>query len=198
VVSDAPRIRKIDEFVSCAICNWLVEKARGRLARARIYSPSGGGPALDNSRTNSETDFNIIQADLVLILVRARIAAATGLPPAAMELTKILHYSVGEQFGLHFDYIDPAVSDFADELAIRGQRLATFLIYLNDDYAGGQTAFPRVGLRHRGAKGSALYFANVDASGKPDPSTLHAGLAPSRGEKWILSQWIRDRSAPDR
>jgi hypothetical protein len=27
----------------------------------------------------------------------------------------------------------------------------------------------------------------------PDVKTLHAGLAPTRGEKWLLSQWMRRR-----
>lgn len=198
VVSEAPRIRRMDGFVSVAVCRWMIEKARGQLARARIYSTDGSGAAVATSRTNSETDFNIVQSDLVLVLMRARIAAATGLPPAVMELTKVLHYSVGQQFDLHYDYIDPAVPGFAGELAARGQRLATFLVYLNEDYEGGETHFPRVGLSHRGRTGSALFFANVDPGGRPDPSTLHAGLAPTRGEKWLLSQWIRDRTPAGR
>ena len=194
VISETPRIRKIDGFASKAVCRWLIERARERLEPARIYSSLGGGPSITLSRTNTETDFNIVQSDLVLLLVRARIAAATGLPPSVMELTKVLHYSVGERFDLHFDFIDPAVPDFANELAARGQRLATFLVYLNDDYEGGETEFPRVALRHRGLMGSALYFANVDSRGEPDPLTLHAGLAPTGGEKWLLSQWIRSRT----
>lgn len=198
VILETPRIRKIDGFVSKAVCRWLIESARERLERARIYSPVGGGPAINPSRTNTETDFNIVQSDLVLLLVRARIAAATGLPPSVMELTKVLHYSVGERFDLHFDFIDPAVPDFANELAARGQRLATFLVYLNDDYEGGETEFPLVALRHRGLVGSALYFANVDSSGEPDRLTIHAGLAPTSGEKWLLSQWIRSRTPAGR
>ena len=198
VISESPRIRRMDGFLSSDVCRWLIEKARGQLMRARIYSTDGNGAAVANTRTNSETDFNVIQSDLVLVLVRARVAAATGLPPAVMELTKVLHYSVGEQFDLHYDYIDPAVPGFAAELAARGQRLATFLVYLNDDYEGGQTHFPRVGLSHRGPAGSALFFANVDTGGRPDPSTLHAGLAPTSGEKWLLSQWIRDRTPAGR
>jgi prolyl 4-hydroxylase len=194
VIADSPRIRKIDRFLSRTVCRWLIERARGRMTRARIYSPKGGGPTIASSRTNTEADFNIVQADVVLTLVRARIAAATGLPPAVMELTKVLHYSIGERFSSHFDFIDPTVPDFADELAVRGQRLATFLTYLNDDYEGGETEFSRVGLRHRGTTGSALYFANVDVRGEPDTLTLHAGLAPTSGEKWLLSQWLRDRA----
>ena len=37
-------------------------------------------------------------------------------------------------------------------------------------------------------------FANVDLNGAPDRLTLHTGCSPTRGEKWLLSQWIRDRT----
>jgi hypothetical protein len=52
--------------------------------------------------------------------------------------------------------------------------------------------------RYRGAKGDAILFRNVDSTGAPDRATLHEGLAPTRGEKWLLSQWIRmpPRSRP--
>jgi hypothetical protein len=48
--------------------------------------------------------------------------------------------------------------------------------------------------RYRGRKGDAIFFWNVDPSGAPDKRTYHAGLAPTRGEKWLLSQWIRERA----
>jgi prolyl 4-hydroxylase len=84
----------------------------------------------------------------------------------------------------------------AAELASRGQRIATFLVYLNDDYTGGETRFGRIGLSHRGARGDALLFANTDERGRPDEDTMHAGLSPATGEKWVFSQWIRSLPAP--
>jgi len=53
--------------------------------------------------------------------------------------------------------------------------------------------FPRVGVRYKGARGDALLFFNVDATGRPDPDTIHAGRPTTQGEKWVLSQWIRSR-----
>ena len=71
--------------------------------------------------------------------------------------------------------------------------MGTFLVFLNEDFEGGETEFPKAGIAFRGRTGDGLFFANVTRDGRPDPLTLHAGRPPTRGEKWILSQWIRER-----
>ncbi|MDQ2780449.1 MAG: 2OG-Fe(II) oxygenase [Pseudomonadota bacterium] len=109
-------------------------------------------------------------------LLRARMASASDLPRQVMELTKVLRYAVGEHFKPHFDFIDPTQPGPRHEIEARGQRLATLLIYLNDDHAGGESEFPLLGLRHRGRRGDALLFANVDQGSLPEQRSLHAGL----------------------
>ena len=37
----------------------------------------------------------------------------------------------------------------------------------------------------------ALVFWNLTPAGEPDYRTAHIGTAPTRGEKWLFSQWIR-------
>ena len=48
-------------------------------------------------------------------------------------------------------------------------------------------------MKIKGRKGDALYWVNVDATGQPHPKTVHAGLAPTKGEKWLLTQLIRNK-----
>ena len=36
-------------------------------------------------------------------------------------------------------------------------------------------------------------IVNITPDFAPDPRTLHAGLPPRTGEKWMFSQWIRGR-----
>jgi prolyl 4-hydroxylase len=191
---EAPRISVAQGFASAAECDWLIARGRGRLVPAEVYDPQGrGGLRAQDIRNNSAAGFDIAQSDVVLALLRARIARATGLSTDVMEPAMLLHYATGEQFAPHFDFIDPDVPDLAGELARRGQRVATFLLYLDDGHEGGETEFIDLGWRHRGAKGDALIFWNVAPDGRPDRRTRHAGLAPTRGEKWLLSQWIRAR-----
>jgi hypothetical protein len=196
VLSAAPRIRAFKDFLPAAVCDWLIARARERLGPAQIYDPSTGGPMHDNARRNSAAEFTLADTDMVQLAVRERVGAATGLSVDGMQGPQILHYAVGERFAPHYDYLDPALEGPARDMAYRGQRVATCLVYLNEDLEGGETDFPALSLRHRGRRGDALVFFNVDEGGRPDPRTLHAGLPPTAGQKWALSQWCHDRPVP--
>lgn len=188
----APRIELRDSFITPRICGWLIERARSRLERSRVFAPSGTGE-IDKARTNSAFEFDLLSLDLVLLFARARIAAAAGFAPHALEHTNVLHYDPGQQFNRHYDFLDPTLPGHSQEIAAKGQRVGTFLIYLNEDYAGAETEFALLNQRFRCPTGGALFFLNVDPSAAPDRRTLHAGLTPTSGEKWLLSQWIRGR-----
>jgi prolyl 4-hydroxylase len=192
VMFEKPRIVVVERFATADECQWLIGRAGSGLMRAKVYRGSST-PQVAQTRTNREMSFTIFNADVVLSLIRDRIAAASGAPVTHFEIAKLLHYSPGEQFALHADFIEAKTPELAHDLAARGQRLATFLIYLNDGYEGGATQFPRLDWQYRGGRGDALLFSNVDADGAPDYETVHAGMPPTAGEKWVLSQWVRAR-----
>jgi hypothetical protein len=193
-LSDAPRIRVIEGFATPAECDWVMVRARGRLGPAMVVDPLSGADIPHPDRTNKEIELDIAAMDVVIQMLRARVGTATNLPVPVFEPAHVMNYSPGEEFRPHYDFLTEDAEGWAAQLRQYGQRIATFLLYLNDDFEGGETDFPSVGISHRGAKGDALFFANVDPSGAPDRLTLHAGRPPTRGEKWILSQWIRDRT----
>jgi hypothetical protein len=192
VVFEKPRIVVVERFATADECRWLIGRAGSGLMRAKVYRGSAT-PQVAETRTNREMSFTIFNADVVLSLIRDRIAAASGAPVTHFEIAKLLHYSPGEQFALHADFIEAKTPELAHDLAARGQRVATFLLYLNDGYEGGATQFPRLDWQYRGGCGDALLFSNVDAGGAPDYDTVHAGMPPAAGEKWVLSQWVRAR-----
>lgn len=191
---DAPLIRSFPGFASPEVCDWLIRRAGERLKRAEVYS---GDPnkttRVGESRTNSLAAFWLTEIDLVQLALQARMAAATGLPQRHMESPTILHYAVGQEFRDHYDFVDPKTPNYQQIIAQFGERTKTFLVYLNDDYDGGETAFPRLGLAHKGARGEGMFFSNALPAGGPDERALHAGRPPTSGQKWVVSVFIRSR-----
>jgi predicted 2-oxoglutarate/Fe(II)-dependent dioxygenase YbiX len=194
---DAPRIFTVEKFLPEAVCSWLVEQSKPRLTAATVKNPTRGRSTVEGSRTNTSAAFSTIEPDLVLQLTCQRIAAAIGAPLRHQEPTNVLRYAVGQEYRPHFDFIvaeDEAA--FSGELNLVGQRLCTVLVYLNEDYEGGETAFPRLNWRYKGKTGDALVFWNLSAEGQPERASLHAGLPVTRGEKWLLSKWVREKPYP--
>ena len=146
-----PRVSVAEKFLTPGVCDWLIERAKPKIGRAHVFDATHGGGKIDQTRNNSATDFNIAETDLVLALIRARIATATGLAPEGMEHPQVLHYSVGQQFAPHFDFLDPAMPAYAQNIAAAGQRVATFLIYLNDEFDAAETSFLALDWRYRGS-----------------------------------------------
>jgi hypothetical protein len=192
-LNPSPLVRVFPEFVTDSVCDWLIEQARPNLKRALIYDPVGGKDIADHMRTNSAAGFDLMHADLVQIAVQTRMSAATGVSIHNFEGPTILHYAPGEQITNHYDFVNPRIPNYQAEIEKRGQRIITFLVYLNDDYEGGETDFPELGLRYHGAKGNGIFFTNALPNGEPDLRMVHAGLPPKDNEKWLVSQFIRNR-----
>jgi prolyl 4-hydroxylase len=196
ILSREPNVKAFEGVAAPAVCAWIIGRARDRLAPATVYDRSGRD-VVGASRSNSAFELGLADLDLVVLALRERLAAAAGLPVTNLNAPQVLHYAVGQRFEPHVDFFDPDIPEQARNIVAVGQRAATVLVYLNDEgLEGGETDFPLAHLRHRGRRGDALAFHNLDAAGRPDRRTLHTGLAPTRGEKWLLSQWIREGALP--
>lgn len=193
VLNDRPRVARFPGFIGPAVCAWMIENLRARLKPARIYSAEHHAHVADEMRTNSIGPLHLACIDLVNVFVQYRISAVTELPVSNFDGPTALHYRVGEEIKDHYDYINPDIPNYEHEIKTRGERLITFLIYLNDDYDGGETAFPKFDISHKGALGEGLMFVNVLPDGKPNPDAVHAGRPPTRGEKWLISQFVRQQ-----
>lgn len=185
-----PRIAIVENFLPPEFCDWLIARAKPKIAPAQMIDDDGVH-YVGVGRSNSWSMFNMDEMDLAFVILRARMAAVTGLSVSGFEKAQILHYLPGQKFAAHHDFLNPKLPAQREMIDGFGQRAVTFLVYLNDDFDGAETGFLKLNWRYRGNKGDAILFRNVDAEGAPDPTTLHAGLAPTRGEKWLLSQWIR-------
>ncbi|EYF07786.1 2OG-Fe(II) oxygenase [Chondromyces apiculatus] len=115
---------------------------------------------------------------------RAMLAEVEGRSHVAMEVTgvhvpvRIYRYEVGQHFGLH-----------QDQAYFRGdgaKSLLTLMVYLNEDFEGGETDFPEQERTIVPSTGTALLFQHM---------VLHAGNRVRRGTKLVLRSDVLYRPA---
>jgi len=190
--STQPHIAALPGLLTADECIYLALKALPMLRPARIVGRDGRS-AVDPIRSNQTAKFGLLEADVVVQSLDLRVAAALGHPAENGEGLALLRYQAGQQYLPHCDWIDPEREATRADLQRWGQRVATCVVYLNDGFEGGATAFPELGLELRGAVGDAFIWHNVRPDGAVDPLTLHAGRPPTQGMKYLLSKWMRNR-----
>lgn len=190
-LSAISRIAASRGFAPPGFADWIIERAKDRLQAAMANDPTG-----NSVRTATTCAFGPDDRDVVLAILQERGARLLGVPVSCHEVPNAIHYSPGEQYGRHVDFIEPSIPEFQAELQQLGQRVGTIVTYLNDDFDGAETHFPDAHVTFRGAPGDAIFFANVLTDGTPDYRTSHCARPPTRGEKWVLSQWIRAKPNP--
>lgn len=176
-----PLIVAFTEFMTPCECTALRQLATPQLAPALVVHPETGALMADPVRNSRTAAFPLLVEGPFLHAINRRIAAASHSSAEQGEPTQILAYQRGQEYKLHSDAINGEAN----------QRIQTFLVALNDDFDGGETYFPEVGLRLRYRQGDAICFSNVNADMAPSRSAVHAGLPVIKGEKFLLSKWIR-------
>jgi len=177
-------------FMPPGFADWFIARAQNQLAPA-LTNIGGERGVADPMRTNLVFEINAARYDAITALMAHRYAAAVRVPVNRHEPPNVLSYQPGQKFDYHTDFVDPSI--FPAEIAQYGQRVTTAVTYLNEDFEDGETHFPHLNIKLRARPGDAIIFSNVLAHGQPDQRTVHAGLPPSAGRKWALSQWARSK-----
>jgi len=105
-----------------------------------------------------------------------------------LEKMQITRYTEDQMYVPHWDYFN--VPGF--ENTTENDRRGTLIIYLNDDFGGGTTHFPKLGIHIHPRAGSAVFF-RYDYSPAENQETLHSGEPVSKGTKYIITIWIRNK-----
>lgn len=181
IVSEDPYIAVYPKLFNEAECRYLMMIASPWMEKAEVLGLDGK-PRFDPVRDANYAPIVFLAEDLVVQVVNRTIAAATGTHKGWGEPLNILRYDPGQQYKPHHD------GTGADNVSVRN---LTALIWLNDGYEGGETDFPQIGVRVRGAVGDMMVFRNVRDDGSMDERMIHAGLPVTSGVKWMASRWIR-------
>lgn len=184
----APLVVRYRRLLTDPECNYLVETAKPMFRPSVIVD--GSGRQIPNPVRTSETAaFPWPLENPAVHAINRRLAAISGTEPDHGEPLQVLRYSPGQEYKPHFDAVP----------GLDNQRHLTALVYLNDEYEGGETLFIKVGLSVRGERGDAILFRNSGSDGVQNEDAMHAGLPVAKGTKLIASRWIRQRplEAPD-
>lgn len=180
-LADQAVIHSLPGLLSAAECDLLADLSEPRARPALIFHEGQGRFVADPIRDSDAAAFPILAEWPAIHAINRRLARASGTDIAQGETLQVLRYRPGQQYRAHLDAVP----------GLANQRVLTLLVYLNDDYEGGETHFTRLALSHRGRKGDGLLFANCMADTRPDPLSEHAGLPVRSGIKRIASRWIR-------
>jgi prolyl 4-hydroxylase len=177
-------------------CQKLIEMGKPQVSRSTGFNVGDGSESYSEHRTSEHTFLPKGANDLVTT-VEKMVAYQTGFPIENQEGIQIAHYVPGTYFKSHHDYFDPRYKGASVTLERGGQRVVTFMIYLNTipEGYGGETYFDKAGMSVRPDMGKACLWYNLYPNGQIDISTMHEGRTPKEPyEKWIATIWVRERT----
>lgn len=181
-------LKELKHFVSPEICEQIIEEHKELL----VPSKTGINQKF-SGRDTGRTSFSAraIESDQLQAIKQA-IVDLTSLPQENQERPSIIKYSKGGFYNNHYDYFDETDVDFYPSIATNGgQRIYTCLLYLNDNFTGGFTSFPKLNQKIVPETGKLVWWNNTTDLGQPLPESLHSGTAVKFGTKWIMTVWIR-------
>jgi len=176
-------LSRVSAFLTPLECQHLMHSAADLLTPALVIDPRTGRKILNPVRTSDTASIGPLREDLAIRAINLRIAALSGSSVFAGEALTILRYQFNQQFRLHSDILSSS----------NNQRVKTVIIYLNDDFGGGQTVFPNIGIGILPKAGDAIIFSNTYPDGRTNTDSNHAGLPVLKGSKWIATRWIREK-----
>jgi len=187
-----PPIFFIDDFLTHAECDQLIEVAKPLLQRSKTHAIAG------SEATKGRTSLTCHLAKKVgpCPLLLQKIHQLTGKPDGHMELPQVARYTDSQRYVEHYDGVDPHTDAGKAFCQNGGQRIATVLMYLNHVSEGGSTYFRRINVEVKPKKGGAVVFFPGFMNGELDTDALHAGM-PAVDIKWVSQVWIRQSFRED-
>lgn len=153
------------------------------------YGSSTGTEVNDTYRT-SKTAWVQDREHPVAAFLAQYSAQISNLPIENQEMLQVAHYEPNGKFNEHFDACVYDDKEFCDKMNnYSGQRRCTLLVYLNDDFEGGETEFMNIGLKVKPEKGKAILFWNTDENEKIIEKSKHSANPVRNGHKWICTKW---------
>jgi hypothetical protein len=161
------------DLLDSKLCNKIINDAeKSGFDKSEVLQ---GGVKVHDHYSRSSSTYWFTDSFGITDKIREKVWAIGNLKLEGWQLIK---YNVGEEFKPHFDALNK-----------ENDRLFTAIIYLNDNFEGGETEFPTTGDIVHPKQGKLVIWKNLIA-GKSNPKSLHSGNPVKKGTKYILVTWF--------
>lgn len=178
---------EIEDFLTVDQCNTFIE-----MIDKNNY-PSGVTTQDENRVTRSDyrtsNTCNLKEDDELVSTIKQKISEIVDLPIKNGEPLQGQVYREEQYFKKHTDFFE--AGSYYNHCLHSGQRVKTFMIYLNEDMEGGTTYFPKLDKHFKPKVGKALLWDNM-VDGKLNYDALHEGTSIDSGSKYIITSWWRE------
>ncbi len=186
--SGPPFLYRLQSFLSIPECAHLIQLCNiAGFKPSMVVDESTGNNKEDTVRTSNSCMLSRAQSEIVRT-IEERAATVYGVPIENIEPLQVVRYYPGQKFDAHHDW-------FRHIQTTEGQRYATILVYLNDDFDAGHTVFPKINVSAKPVTGDGMAWHNgyVDENGQCVcfDESLHQGTSTTSGIKHALNIWIR-------
>lgn len=172
-------IRVIEDFISEKECKEIIDFCEKSNSFQRSKVNSGSGTKVSVNRTSSSAMIEKDEIMPIISTLKKKVADFLECSIANIESLQCVRYYKTESFNPHFD-------------AYVTKRKLTCLLYLNDDFSGGETYFPEIDFGVSPKVGRLLIFENLDEKDNVIMQSFHQGSSIIDGVKYACNIWIED------
>jgi prolyl 4-hydroxylase len=187
---DHPSIVVFENVLSTDICNEIISKHRHDKMNPNSGTESRRESFAQVTELVEQRGISLGMSPHHYDIIASTIVKYAEIPFNHIEACDIYNYETGQFLDLHHDYpYDPSQINYYKH---GGDRVGSGVFYLNDDFTGGVTHFPKLGISIKPKAGSFLYFKQCYDE-ETNWSTIHESTIIIEGTKWVSACFFSDQ-----
>lgn len=175
-------------------CGRVIAYMRSRMKRSTVAGKTDRDVSKDRTSKTGWVKYDEKEMEFFTNKLKALGKKLSGVQDDEMyEDVSIVQYEPGQLYKPHYD---ACTTEKYCKKSMRIYRVATIIVYLNDNFLGGETNFPKAHKKVKPKTGKIAFFKNSDDRGVEIHEALHEGMEVKEGNKWIATLWIKFKPSP--
>ena len=190
------KVWEIYNIFTPAECDTIIDLAERKGFKEGVIFNHKNEQVLNTDVRKSKVTWLTNKMDKAIMKFALLTEKVSGLAIDNQEYLQVAKYDPGGFYSEHKDVCGDTKEVCAEKNKVSGDRQSTLLVYLNSDYEGGETYFPKIHLKIKPERGKGLFFINLDENDNAQELSLHQGLPVEGGTKYICTKWSHPRAVP--